>query len=215
MRDLRWAMLLAAASWGFGLWLFTRLPGRVPVHWNAQGRVNGWGSPVEGALLLPAIATAVLLLLALLPRIDPRRGGYPAFRGAYAALATGVVAFLALVHLLVGLQTLGAPIDLGRLITPAMGLLFAGLGLVLPHLGPNWLAGIRTPWTLEDAEVWRLTHRFAGHLFLAAGLLCALAALVAPTAWQVGILLGTIGVAVLGSVVYSYLAWRRLHPHHA
>jgi len=213
-RDFRWAALLVAASWGVGFWLLARLPAgqAVPVHWNAHGEVDRYGSPFESAFIAPLAGTLLLLLLMFLPRLDPRRGNYGDFRGAYAALTTGVAAFLLVVHGMVAAQTLGSPVDLGRWIAPLVALFFAGLGLLLPRIGPNWLAGIRTPWTLDDDEVWRATHRVGGKLFLAAGIGAAIATAVTPPPWGIGILMAAIASAVIGSAAYSYVAYRRLHP---
>lgn len=211
LRDFRWAGLLLAASWLLGFWLLSRLPDRVPVHWNVEGQPDRYGSPFEGALLVPVMATAILLLLAYLPRLDPRRANYETFRGAYVALATGIVVFMVAIQVLLGAQYLGARVDLGRLIPAAVGIGFMGIGLVLPRLRPNWFAGIRTPWTLEDDRVWEVTHRFAGRLFVVAGVVATVAGLLVPTRMLVWVLMVPILAAALGSVVYSYVAWRRLH----
>jgi uncharacterized membrane protein len=213
LRDFRWAVLLVAASWLLGLWLLARLPASVPVHWNLEGQPDRYGSPFEGALLVPVIATVILALLVYLPRLDPRRANYGSFRGAYVALATGIVVFMVGIQALLGSQYLGARVDVGRLVPLAVGIAFAGIGLVLPRLRPNWFAGIRTPWTLEDDRVWEVTHRFAGRLFVVAGVLATGAGLVVPSRWLVFVLIVPILVATLGSVVYSYVAWRRLHAH--
>jgi len=211
LRDFRWAWLLLLASWLLGAWLYLRLPDRVPVHWNVESQPDRYGSPLAAALLLPAVSSLTLLLLAFLPRLDPRRENYPKFRGAYQALTTGVAAFMLLIHAGIGAQTLGARIDFGRLIPVAVGIAFAGVGLVLPRLQPNWFAGIRTPWTLEDDRVWEATHRFGGRLFVAAGAVATVAGLLAPTRSLPWVLMVPLLVATLGSVGYSYVAWRRLH----
>ena len=213
LRDFRWALLLVAASWLFAGWLYLRLPASVPVHWNLQGQADRYGSRVEATLIVPAIATLMVPLCTFLPRLDPRRANYPHFRSAYVWLATGIVGFMVGVQAIIAAQLLGARVDLGRLIPAGIGMLFAGIGLVLPHLHPNWFAGIRTPWTLEDDRVWEQTHRFASKLFVVAGVVVALAALVLRSdGWMVGVMGAGIAAAALGSVVYSYVAYRRLHP---
>lgn len=58
---------MLGALWGFSLWALGRLPGRVPIHWNFSGKVDGWGSPLMACLPLPAIATLVYLLIIPLP----------------------------------------------------------------------------------------------------------------------------------------------------
>ncbi len=47
---------LVAAMLVAGWLALPRLPARVPVHWNAQGQVNGWGSPLAAAFLPPLLA---------------------------------------------------------------------------------------------------------------------------------------------------------------
>ena len=49
------AWLMLAALWGLSLWGMGRLPGRVPMHWSFAGEVDGWGTPLQASLLLPAI----------------------------------------------------------------------------------------------------------------------------------------------------------------
>jgi hypothetical protein len=42
--------------------------------------------------------------------------------------------------------------------------LFVILGNYLPNVRPNYFIGIRTPWTLENPQTWRATHRVGGRL---------------------------------------------------
>ncbi len=41
-------------------------------------------------------------------------------------------------------------------------------------LRPNYFIGIRTPWTLEDPEIWQRTHRVAGKLWVGVSLVLLL-----------------------------------------
>lgn len=41
----------------------------MPIHWDLHGNVNGWGTPLMASLLLPAIATALILPLILIPSL--------------------------------------------------------------------------------------------------------------------------------------------------
>jgi|HubBroStandDraft_1064217.scaffolds.fasta_scaffold131564_2 uncharacterized membrane protein len=51
------------------------LPARVPTHFDAAGRVNGWGSPAS-LLLLPVVAAGLYLLLTVIARF-PAAFNYP------------------------------------------------------------------------------------------------------------------------------------------
>ena len=45
-----------------------------------------------------------------------------------------------------------------RLLAPALGVLFYGIGVLMGKARLSWFAGIRTPWTLSNEEVWDRTH---------------------------------------------------------
>ena len=60
------------------------------------------------------------------------------------------------------------------------GLLFAFMGNLMHNIKPNYFAGVRTPWTLEDPDTWRATHRLAGKLWFGGGIFVTIAVLVLP-----------------------------------
>ena len=46
-----------------------------------------------------------------------------------------------------------------------IGLLFTILGNYFKTIKPNYFIGIRTPWTLENEDVWKKTHLLGGKLW--------------------------------------------------
>ncbi|HEY2805675.1 MAG TPA: SdpI family protein, partial [Gemmatimonadales bacterium] len=78
----------------------------------------------------------------------------------------------------------------------------------LTRVRPNWIFGVRTPWTLSSDRSWRESHRVAGYGFVVAGL----AVLITSFAWPAATLVVTavgVGGSALISVVWSYFAWKR------
>lgn len=59
-------LLFLPLSWVYAAWLYSVLPASVPVHWNAAGEVDRFGSRAEAALVLPVIMifTAAVLMFA-------------------------------------------------------------------------------------------------------------------------------------------------------
>ena len=93
-----------------------------------------------------------------------------------------------------------------------MGILFAVLGNMMPKFRQNYFCGIKTPWTYADETVWVRTHRLAGRLFFAAGLL-GIAATFLPSATAMTVVFfAPLAVAVILPVVMSYVWYRRRHP---
>ena len=157
--------LILAAMFGLAAITWPSAPDQIPVHWNAAGQVDRYGTRPEGLLLLPVVALAIYGLLRLLPMIDPKRANYASFASAYNVLRLAVLALLAAVYGLIHLWLRGIQIDVGTVVPLLLGLLFLVLGAVLPRIRPNWLVGIRTPWTLTSEVAWTRTHRVGSWLF--------------------------------------------------
>jgi len=201
-------LLLIAAMFAGGLYVWPTAPDRIPVHWNVSGEVDRYGGKVEGLLGIPLMALGIYLLMRYLPNIDPGRMNYARFGGAYTAIRAGVLLLMAGIYGMVIAWVLKAPVDMSRAVPVAVGALFVLFGSVLGQVKPNWFVGIRTPWTLSSAESWARTHRLGGWLFIAIGVLFAVAGVFKLGSFGIVVIGATIAmVAVL--VVYSYFVWRR------
>ena len=79
---------------------------------------------------------------------------------------------------------------------------------------PNYFIGIRTPWTLENEETWRKTHKLGGKLWLIGGLLTILLAFVAKSNSFLAISFGTItAIETLVPIIYSYVEFKKIHKN--
>lgn len=210
MRNLRLMLIVVVLMWGFGLIMLPSIPDPAPIHWNAVGEVDGYGSPWIVALLPPIMATIMALLALVLPRIDPRGQGYTGFFRTYALIMNSLVLFFAGLQVITIGVAVGWPVSVPRLLCLGMSLLIVVLGNELGRVTPNYFVGIRTPWTLADPDVWRKTHRVGARLFVAGGGLAALSSLVVPEEWLFVATLLFVIVPVLATIPYSYVVWRQL-----
>lgn len=203
-------LVVVLATAALSAWAYPRLPAELASHWNAAGEVDGTMAKGVYLAFAPLLAAGVWGLFALLPRIDPRRENYDQFGPAYEAFALLTLGFLAALHAAVVAVNLGHDVAVTQVVAAAAGVLVLGAAGLLARVEPNWFAGVRTPWTLEDDRVWRATHRHAALGFALTGL-ATLATLLAPD-YTVSVLLGgTLGTAAY-AVGYSYWAYRRRHP---
>ena len=90
-----------------------------------------------------------------------------------------------------------------------VGLLFALLGNYMNTIKPNFFAGIRLPWTLNDENNWRKTHQLAGKLWFFGGILVALFSWFLPENLLIYMFVAVMIVLVLIPGIYSY----RLFKH--
>ena len=176
--------------------------------WNGAGEATGTTSRTVGLVAAPALSALVLVLFALLPRIDPLGENVRRFRRQYDTFVALFVGFLVYLHLLVLAWNAGYRFQMIQALAPAVGVLFYYVGVVVEHAEQNWFVGVRTPWTLSNEKVWKRTHERVGPLFKLAGLVAALGAL-AP-AYAEFLIAAPAAAIALYSFVFSYVEYRRV-----
>lgn len=205
-----WGVVLAYGA--FCLWARAQLPDAPLVsHFDARLHPNGW-MPRDQALFVPlAISAVVMAIMTLAPFVVPPRGALERSSKAYGAVCFGVAAFLAVIEGGLVARALGWPVGVGQTLAVSLGVLFMVIGNFATKLRPNFLYGVRTPWTLANERVWDKTHRFAGPAMMAGGLFILVAGLLRP-ADIMPILLGGALVPGLAAVFYSWRLWSKLPP---
>lgn len=188
--------------------VFPELPTQLAVHWGASGEVDNTMPRLVEAFALPAIAAGVYALLLVSPRLNPRQN-IESFRGLYEWFSTGMAWFLLYVHVLVLLWNLGIRPPIGAALAPALAAVFYTTGLLVERAEPNWTVGIRTPWTLEDDDMWEQTHHRAAIAFKLAGVI-ALGGVVFPEAF-IAFAIVPMLLAAAYTIVYSFIAYRHRH----
>lgn len=200
---------LAIAFYG---WTNTEPGQQVPVHFGVDGEADRFGSRFEAFLVFPLVLIGVTILLAVLPRIDPRRTGMQKSVRAYSATWMAVVVFLVAISALITRTAVsdGSTSIEPRVLLIGIGLLFVVLGNYMPKTGSNWFFGFRTPWTLSNEEVWTATHTIGGPILVAVGTVSILAAVALPLGWATGVAIVLPLAAIAGLTVYSYFKYREL-----
>lgn len=205
------AYLIVAATL-VSIFMYSKLPDRIPTHWDIEGNVNGWSSRLFGAWIIPVMMAAIWLIMRALPNIDPRKANYEKFKGMYEAFIILTLVFMLGIHLLIMAAANGAHVDVARIAPLGIGGFFIAMGLLLPKAQSNWFVGIRTPWTLTSELSWQRTHKLGGVLFVLVGVLTAAAALIKPSFSVPVMIASTIGITIL-LFVYSYRVWKE-DTHH-
>lgn len=163
-------VIFLALSW-------KNIPETVALHFDLKGNPDRYGSKRE-LILASAILTAmnlfVYFLLTNIHRIDPRKKSeYNIERMRRIAFAVSVFMSALLCMIIYSSIKGSTPVATG-LIFSGVGLLFAVIGNYMPNLKPNYFAGLRLPWALEDEDNWKRTHVVAGKLWFGGGILIAI-----------------------------------------
>ncbi len=206
--EIKAMILLIILSFVIGVYAYPQLPENAASHWNASGDVDGYMPKAYAAFLLPALSVALLLVFLAIPLIDPLRANIRLFIKDYHRFCLVILAFLFLVYVQTILWNLGTKVSFSFTLPVLLGCLLFYLGHFLGKVKQNWFIGIRTPWTLSSPEVWAKTHQFGAKLFKGAGVLCVLSALF--PAYSILVILGSVIVAALTTIAYSYVAYAGL-----
>lgn len=191
---------------------WNKLPEKVALHFDLKGNPDRYGSRTElitTVIILTVMNAMVYLVLTNIWRIDPKKHAAEN-RKRIASIAFATAAFLSGIMCLIIYSATSGKIRFSTgLIFSATGLLFAVIGNYLPNLKPNYFAGLRLPWTLENEENWRQTHQLAGKLWFAGGLFLALICLFLPPVAAI-ILFFTVMITItIIPCVFSYRLYRQ------
>jgi uncharacterized membrane protein len=214
---LIWSGVCVALTVGAAVWAGQAIPegAQVPLHWGLDGEADRYGDAAEVVTSLWILAgmSAVLTgVFAFAPMIDPlganlRRSPTPYLFAWVSALALPAAIAWLIALSGAGVVTAGGSL-IPRAIVSAVCVMMIVLGNYLGKVRPNFVLGVRTPWTLTSDIAWEKTHRFAGRLFVLAGVAALVAAWIAPPA----VMAMVIGIGFAGcglvAIAASYVFWR-------
>lgn len=189
-------------------YIYADLPAQVPTHWNIEGQIDDWGS--KQILWIIPFVTSFLgyAIMSVVPKIDPK-GQIKQMGNKFYQFKFIFVLFLAVLGLFILHATKEESMSNPNMLIILIGIFFTALGNYLPSVKPNYFVGMRTPWTLENATVWKKTHRLAGKLWVIGGLAIIIASLVLPQARNLTVFFIILGVITLIPLVYSYIWYKQ------
>lgn len=198
-----WAAALL--PFAISLAFYNRLPDQIPTHWNMQNAVDGYSSRNMACFGIPALMLLFAAGINLAFKLDPKRGNIARSKEVMEISRWFIVLLAVLMQGIVVAAGLGYEVDVARIVSVAIALLVTALGNYLPRCRQNYTMGIKLPWTLEDEENWVRTHRLAGYVWMAGGILMAAAGYLRLFWGYMGIILAI----SLIPAVYSYWIYRK------
>lgn len=189
-----------------GLFLWDKLPEQVPFHWGVNGEVDGWATKTQAVFLMPLMMLGIQWLCSILTQFDPKGKNH---NNKMMGLVLWIIPVLNLfLHVMVWLQAFGRDINMAVIMPLFMGALFVVIGNYLPKCRQSYTVGIKLPWTLDNEENWNKTHRLAGKLWVAGGLLCMPCALLSGV-WSFIVMMSILVVMCAIPTVYSYRFYKK------
>jgi uncharacterized membrane protein len=189
--------------------IWNTLPAKVPTHWNYKGEVDHWGDKFSLVGLLFMLPAFTYLLMLVIPKIDPKKR-ISLMGGKFYQLKFILVLIMSMLALFIIYIAKNQSVSNPNLNFAFIGGLVMALGNYFKVIQPNYFIGIRTPWTLENKEVWKLTHDFAGKLWFIGGLLVIFVTLTFSDQFMIYAFAAIFGVILIVPMVYSYIKFKEM-----
>lgn len=183
--------------------LYDRLPDTVVTHWGFNNEPNGWSPKWLACFGLPVLMAVMNLIIGIATDNSKEINGASK---VVVNISRWIVPALTLILMPITLYySLGAEINIERIVCTLLGVLFTAIGNYLPKCRQNYIIGIKLPWTLSSEENWNKTHRLGGYVWMIGGVVMLLGTWAGVSRMTVVVLFAMI----LIPSVYSYILHRR------
>ena len=207
---LIWPLALIPLVYLLSIW--QDLPEEMAMHFDLKGNPDRYGNKSEllvMAAVLSAMSILIYFVLSNIYKIDPKK--YAADnKDRLGRMGFAVAVFIIALTCFIIYSTSKGNMKMSmRYIFAGVGLLLCLIGNYMHTIKPNYFAGLRLPWTLNNEDNWRKTHLFAGKLWFIGGLATAILCLLVPDTVAIVLFFIATIVLVLVPVIYSYRWYRK------
>lgn len=198
------------------------MPESVPMHYDALGNVDRWGSRYEN-LIFPAIILIIAVFMNFLiiyyerkakkTEDDKERAGSLSnvkilgIIGTMMAAMFGVMQCFILYGAYTGAKSEAttATVDMGRVSCILIGLLFMVLGNFMTKTRINGSVGVRISWSMYNDNTWKKSNHFGAIAMIIAGILTIITAVLMKNSFGAAMTaVGYICAASAVTMIYAH-----------
>jgi len=202
-------LALAVSPYIYLYFIWQQLPDRVPIHFNYEGVADNWSGKNFLFFLPTGLGAFIYLLMLVLPYIDPKKK-IQQMGQKYTSLHFALTVLFSLLSFYLLYVTKAGSIKNLSLMFAIIGIMLALFGNYFQTVRPNYFIGVRTPWTLENDNVWKKTHHFAGRLWMVSGILITILSFIISSNLLLVIIFTTlIAIMALIPIVFSYTEFQK------
>jgi uncharacterized membrane protein len=150
-------------------------------------------------------------LFLFVQKIDPKKKNYDAFESSFYKIRFIVSLFVTAITGLFIASNIGIVLDELKILRISTFVLFAVIGNYIYSVKPNWFIGFRTPWTLDNENVWRKTHQFGAKIMVGFSIIGLIVSLILQKE-GIGLIVffSIIMIMVMIPIIYSYRLHKKL-----
>ncbi len=210
LNRIAWVIIIAPLLYLTMVW--KKIPEKIATHFDIHGNPNEFGNKNQlwiGIGAIAIIGALIFLLLTQVYKIDPKKHAAEN-KDRLLRIGFTIVLFMSVISITMVHASVEGGLRFNiHFVFATMGFLWAILGNYMHNIKPNYFAGFRLPWTLENEENWRKTHLVGGRLWFAGGLVIGIIWLFSST--NIGLIITVVVVLIMIIVpfVYSYRLYKK------
>jgi uncharacterized membrane protein len=183
--------------------IWSSLPETVAIHFDINGKPDNFANKNSLSTTMPLIIGLIYFMFLIIPYIDPTNN-LKLFKSNYNKIRLTITILYSVIAFIIINSFKDSQINPNTIFI-AVGLLIALMGNYMKSVKHNYYIGIKTPWTLNDQNNWRATHKFASIIWFIGGSCVIALSLIFPHE-----LISKINVALFISigfipVIYSFI----------
>lgn len=212
MKNKSFWIALAACFIPFiiGIVFYNQLPELIPSHWNLAGEVDSYMNKNLFLFGLPTFMIVIFVVCSLATKLDPKNENISPLMMNLIYAIVPIISIVTYTLCINAALPNGLDIPINFAMTLLLGIIFVVIGNYLPKCKQSYTVGIKTPWTLEDNEVWNKTHRLGGFIFILMGIVFLLSGFISNE-YIVYMILFAALIATFIPVIYSYVLYKNKH----
>lgn len=187
----------------YALVVFEKLPPQIPIHFDNSGKADNYLPKTIAVFGLPVLMVAINIYTHFRLNNDPKIENASSAIKQAAKWLVPIISVIIIPYSLV--RALGTELPITMFATALAGVVIVICGNYLPKCRQNYTVGIKLPWTLHSETNWNKTHRFAGFLWVAGGLIILVSTFF--SIWQVQLVV--VGLLVAAPFFYSFVEYRK------
>lgn len=186
--------------------IYNKLPDKIPTHFDINGNIDSYGSKLFVCIILPLILCIFNIITHLIINNDSNKKNHNKSLKILIYFLAPLMSVIFIPTTI--LISLGININMSVIAPVFMSIIFIFIGNYLPKCRQNYTIGIRLPWTLNNKENWKKTHRLASLLFVISGILNILITIIFPNLSFYTLTISLIVSAIIPAI-YSFLMYKK------
>ena len=202
------------------------MPDMVPMHYNAAGIIDRWGSKYENLIFPGLIFLMALFWQLFVNYFDKKAANAKDEKERIEAESNGkVLRIIALItitmfSIMQGFMLYGgyveaisnatyASVDIGKVSCVLAGCVFVIMGNYMPKAKKNAMLGVRTAWSMHNDFTWMKSNRFGAVIFIITGVITVFSCFFVNGNVATIVMIANIIVASLIITLYSYSVYKK------